>query len=97
MRRAVSSSRRLTTKLPTIRLLLEDVAAGIRVLQTRDGVGLSDEQILERARNIVTGLIGNYQIQALDPRSASAPRAARNVAQLDLLERAAVDRRTARA
>ena len=31
----------------TVRLLLQDVAEGIRVLQTRDGVDLTDEQILE--------------------------------------------------
>ena len=76
--------------LPTVRLLLQDVAQGIRVLQSRDGIALSDEQILERARNIVAGLVGNYRIVSLDP---SAPRTpARAAEQLDLLadlERAA--------
>jgi hypothetical protein len=33
------------------------VADGIRVLRTRDGVPLSEEQIIERARNIATGLM----------------------------------------
>ncbi len=47
---------------------MQDVAEGIRVLQTRDGIELTDEQILERARNIVTGLLGNYRIRAIDPR-----------------------------
>jgi hypothetical protein len=67
-------------------MLLEDVAAGIRVLQTRDGIALSDEQILERARNIVAGLIGNYRIRSLEAhaRVAAHPRV---VHQLDLLER----------
>ena len=71
---------------------MEDVAEGIRVLQTRDGVKLSDDQIVERARNIVAGLIGNYSFQSLDAReSASAPptatkRGARTVDQLDLLD-----------
>ncbi len=68
----------------TVRLLLQDVADGIRVLQTRDGVDLSDEQIIERARNIVTGLLGNYQIRSLDsrpPREAPAP-----AHQMDLLD-----------
>ena len=51
---------------PTVRLLLQDIADGIRVLQTRDGVEVSEDQILERARNIVTGLLGNYKIRALD-------------------------------
>ena len=69
--------------LPTVRLLLQDVAQGIRVLQSRDGIALSDEQILERARNIVTGLIGNYSIRALDGQEARA--SARPVDQMDLL------------
>jgi hypothetical protein len=68
--------------LPTVRLLLQDVASGIRVLQSRDGVVLSDEQILERARNIVAGLVGNYRIVSLDP---AAPRPNRATEQLDLL------------
>lgn len=69
--------------LPTVRLLLQDIASGIRVLQSRDGIALSDEQILERARNIVAGLVGNYKIVSLDP---TAPRSrARNTEQLDLL------------
>ena len=49
--------------------------------------------IVERARNIVAGLIGNYNIQSLDarePGSATAPRApsrgGRTVDQLDLLD-----------
>jgi hypothetical protein len=74
--------------LPTVRLLLQDVASGIRVLQSRDGITLSDEQILERARNIVAGLVGNYRIVSLDP---AAPRSPSRVAeQLDLL--ASLDR-----
>jgi hypothetical protein len=75
----------------TVRLLVEDVAEGIRVLQTRDGVTLSEEQIVERARNIVAGLIGNYSIQSLDAREPAPPtpatkRPARTVDQLDLLD-----------
>jgi hypothetical protein len=75
-----------------VRLLVEDVAEGIRVLQTRDGVKLSDDQIVERARNIVAGLIGNYTFQSLDAREppAAVPsatkRPARTVDQLDLLD-----------
>ena len=68
-----------------MRLLLDDVAAGIRVLQTRDGIALSDAQVLERARNIVAGLMGNYRIQSLD--GGTEPRAARTLRQLDLLEK----------
>jgi hypothetical protein len=75
-----------------VRLLVEDVADGIRVLQTRDGIKLSEEQVVERARNIVAGLIGNYNIQSLDARDPAAPpapatkRPARTVDQLDLLD-----------
>jgi hypothetical protein len=67
----------------TVRLLLQDVAEGIRVLQTRDGVDLTDEQILERARNIVTGLLGNYRIRSLEPSDAREPA---EVHQMDLLD-----------
>jgi hypothetical protein len=63
-------------------LLLDDVAAGIRVLHTRDGVDVSEEQVLERARNIVAGLIGNYSIRSLD---AGGPRDPRGARQLDLV------------
>jgi hypothetical protein len=45
--------------------LLADVAAGIRVLQSRDGLALSEMQIRERARNIVMGLAMNYRIETL--------------------------------
>jgi hypothetical protein len=86
-------------QLPTVRHLLKDVAEGIRVLQTRDGVDVSDEQIQERARNIVTGLIGNYSIRALDAQEART--ASRPVDQMDLLakleERAEARNRSGRA
>ena len=51
---------------PTTYRLMRDVSEGIRVLQTRDGVRLSEKQIAERARNIVMGLMGNYRIERLD-------------------------------
>jgi hypothetical protein len=81
---------RSAVNLPTVRLLLQDVAAGIRVLQSRDGIPITDEQILERARNIVAGLVGNYRIVSVE---SPAPRPARPIAQLDLL--AALDRTAA--
>ena len=46
--------------------LLADVSAGIRVLQSRDGLALSETQIRERARNIVMGLAINYRIELLE-------------------------------
>jgi hypothetical protein len=52
---------------PTTTRLLRDVSAGIRVLQIRDGVMLSESQILDRARNIVMGIIGNYRLEAIHP------------------------------
>ena len=70
---------------PTVRLLLQDIAEGIRVLQTRDGVDLTNEQILERARNIVTGLLGNYRIRALGARD-SIRSARMPISQMDLLD-----------
>ena len=69
---------------PTVRLLLQDIAEGIRVLQTRDGIDLSNAQILERARNIVTGLLGNYRIRALDSRELRVARLP--ISQMDLLD-----------
>lgn len=45
--------------------LVDDVAAGVRVLRTRDGVALTDAQIADRARNIAAALIGNYRIEPL--------------------------------
>lgn len=50
----------------TTSLLLADVTEGLLVLRARDGFQLSDEQIAERARNIVAGLLGNYEIRSLD-------------------------------
>ena len=50
----------------TIGRLLADVAAGIRVLATRDGIALTEKQVIERARNIVAGLMGNYRILSFD-------------------------------
>lgn len=52
--------------------LIKDVAAGIRVLQTRDGVELSDAQISERARNIVAALLGRVRIERIDDLCATS-------------------------
>lgn len=51
----------------TIHSLMSDLSAGIRVLRTRDGVAISDEQCTERAANILCGLMGNYRIEPLEP------------------------------
>lgn len=45
------------------RALIADVTAGILVLKTRDGVEITTGQAMERARNIVAGLLGNYDIR----------------------------------
>lgn len=51
--------------------LICDVAAGIEVLQTRDGIEeVTHELCVERARNIVAGLIENYRVLELQ----TAPR-----------------------
>ena len=44
---------------------------------------LSNEQILERARNIVTGLLGNYRIRSLEAREF---RGRLPISQMDLLD-----------
>jgi len=80
----------------TVRLLLQDIADGIRVLQTRDGVELSDEQILERARNIVTGLLGNYRIRSLDARETTPERPNPQMDLLDQIEARAEARNNGR-
>jgi hypothetical protein len=46
--------------------LIERIAAGIRVLRTRDGVALSEDQIYERARNIAACVSLNYEMEPLD-------------------------------
>jgi hypothetical protein len=56
---------------PTLFRLVRDISEGIRVLATRDGVALTETQILDRASNIVMGLMGNYRIQSLDADDAS--------------------------
>jgi hypothetical protein len=86
LRREASRSRPKPTlpPAPTVRSLLQDVAEGIRVLQTRDGIDLTNEQILERARNIVTGLLGNYRIRALENRDYRIGRLP--LSQMDLLD-----------
>ena len=45
---------------------------------------LSNEQILERARNIVTGLLGNYRIRSLEAREFRGARLP--LSQMDLLD-----------
>jgi hypothetical protein len=80
----------------TVRLLLQDVADGIRVLQTRDGVELSDEQIIERARNIVTGLLGNYRIRSIDVRGNRPAPASPQMDLLDQIEARAEARNNGR-
>jgi hypothetical protein len=80
---------------------LQDVAEGIRVLQTRDGVELTDAQILERARNIVTGLLGNYRIRSIEsrdgpPRETREPRGVQQMNFLDEIEARAEARNNGR-
>jgi hypothetical protein len=40
--------------------LTADIASGIDVLRTRDGVEVTREQVLDRARNVATGIVGNH-------------------------------------
>jgi hypothetical protein len=50
------------TPAQLVAALVEDIAAGIRVLRTRDGKPITDEEAEERARNLVTTLVLNYTI-----------------------------------
>jgi hypothetical protein len=43
--------------------LLEDIAAGVRVLRGRDGLEVSEELVYERARNILTALLGSNDVR----------------------------------
>jgi len=43
---------------PDPAMVADVVAEGLRVLRTRDGVPLTEDMILERARNIAAGLTG---------------------------------------
>ena len=98
MRREATRSRQKSAlpPAPTVRLLLQDIAEGIRVLQTRDGVDLTNAQILERARNIVTGLLGNYRIRSLDAREIRTRLPLSQMDLLDQLERRAEARNNGR-
>jgi hypothetical protein len=98
MRREAARSRHKPSlpPAPTVRLLLQDIAEGIRVLQTRDGVDLTNAQILERARNIVTGLLGNYRIRSLDTREIRTRLPLTQIDLLDQLERRAEARNNGR-
>lgn len=43
-----------------------DIAAGIQVLRTRDGIEeVTDEVCVERARNIAAGVMGNFRVLEL--------------------------------
>lgn len=53
----------------TIAQMVDDVMEGLKVLQrnggaTIDGEPISDAVLLDRARNIVSGLIGNYRFES---------------------------------
>ena len=96
LRRETSRPKQKTAEVPTARQLLQDVAEGIRVLQTRDGIELTDAQILERARNIVTGLLGNYRIRSLDVREPPGPRSLHQMDLLEQLEERAEERNNGR-
>lgn len=46
---------------------IELVAAGLRVLTTRDQIAIPEDLIQERARNIVTGLLGDFDLVPRSP------------------------------
>lgn len=54
--------------------LIELVAQGIDVLRTRDGVEMDVEAPAERARNIVSSLLGHFEISPLPETDAGTQR-----------------------
>jgi hypothetical protein len=54
-----------TTRALAIQAMIADVAAGIMVLHDRDNVPVTKDMSIERARNIVGGLIHTYKFQEL--------------------------------
>lgn len=55
---------------PLLQELVTDVATQIRTLRERDHVAITDEQICERARSIVTVLMGLYDVRPWSTREA---------------------------
>lgn len=53
------------------RELVDEIAEGIRILRTRDACDVTDEQALERARNIAVGLSSRWEFIEID--EANAP------------------------
>lgn len=51
----------------TVDALMADIKASLLVLRTLDNVPITDEQIDNRARNLVAGLIGNFKVERLNP------------------------------
>ena len=45
--------------------LIRDIADSIRVLRVRDGVAVKEEQVQERARNLATILVVNFEMRPL--------------------------------
>jgi len=69
--------------------LLKYVADGIRILRTRDGVPISDDQVAERANNIVAALTGLYtitedeeEVMAIDKKSDHVDEAERRIMRM---------------
>ena len=70
VREAIDEAHTEIAAVPTLRKLqieamVADVAAGIMVLHTRDNVPVTKDMSIERARNIVGGLIHTYKFQEL--------------------------------
>jgi hypothetical protein len=51
------------TPAQLVAALVEDIAAGIRVLRTRDGKPVTDEECEERARNICTSILLDFAFE----------------------------------
>lgn len=43
--------------------IVDDLVEGLRVFNTMHGMSIAEDVLLDRARNIAAGLLGNYWIQ----------------------------------
>jgi hypothetical protein len=48
----------MSDRILTTVALVETIAAGIRVLRTRDGIAIDEAHVMERARNIAQAVLG---------------------------------------
>jgi hypothetical protein len=58
--------------------LVEEIADGIRVLRTRDAADVTDDQAIERARNIACRLTSRWEFVAIESAQSDCPQPPQN-------------------